>query len=256
MAEKLHGIAAIFDKIANLSCLVEIKDNEVVSGAVRSKSAGGCCTGFLMHRLSMDDGCHLLDGILPDAFPDAHDIAACCVHDLAAAFPDELNGFDLSAKRRNYHHVGCCQLVNFFSGGPGGEVTDSQRCHLGIDIRIVDDFAEEKNPAVGKNLARGIGQIDGPLDSIAEPELLRETDRCGSRLENTAVGADIFHQFAPVVAFDLGLHMGHHVRRAQVQLGGDDFSGLHRYPAAVHAAAGILRAEPVILRSTAGLPDR
>ena len=46
-----------------------------------------------------------------------------------------------------------------------------------VDVRVVDDFAGQKNAPIGKALARLIGVVDRAVDAVAEPELAREMDR-------------------------------------------------------------------------------
>ena len=186
----------------------------------------------------MDDRSHLLGGILPDAFPYAHHVAARRVHHLATAIPDQLDGDDFGSKSGDDHHVAGFEPGDVLCGRPRLQATDPEVRHLRVHVRVVDNFPEQKNPSVRKNLSGRVGQIDRPLDPVAEPELLREPDRCRSGGEHAAAGADHLDKLAPVVALDLGLHMGHHVGRAQVHTRGMGLAGLHGYPAFVPASAG------------------
>ena len=44
-----------------------------------------------------------------------------------------------------------------------------------VDFGVVNDFAEDKEPAVLENFARGIGQIDRALDAVTKAKLLRQS---------------------------------------------------------------------------------
>jgi hypothetical protein len=122
----------------------------------------------------------------------------------------------LGTESRHDHHILRSQVVQIGIRRMRRQVANSKRLHLGVDIRVVDDFAKEKNPSVLENLPGRVGEVDGPLDPVAKAEFLREADRRMACLENTALGADFFHQFAAVVFFDLGMDMGHDIRRADV----------------------------------------
>jgi hypothetical protein len=41
---------------------------------------------------------------------------------------------------------------------------------LAVHLGIVDDFAEQKDFVVGEDAARGVGEVDGALDAVAEAE--------------------------------------------------------------------------------------
>ena len=114
---------------------------------------------------------------------------------------------------------------------------DAQRLDLGVHIGVVDDFAEEKNPAVLENFARRVGEVDGAFDAVAKAKFFREADGRIARLEDTALCAEFFDEFAAVVGFHLGLDLGHDLRRADVDAGwgahdstGRDFTASRALP--------------------------
>ena len=43
-----------------------------------------------------------------------------------------------------------------------------------IDLGVMNDFADNKKPAILKNFARSISKIDCALDAIAKTELFRQ----------------------------------------------------------------------------------
>ena len=46
-----------------------------------------------------------------------------------------------------------------------------------VDLGVVNDLAEDEEPAVLEDLARRVGEIDRALDAVAKAELLREPHR-------------------------------------------------------------------------------
>src|SRR5690606_13091774 len=89
----------------------------------------------------------------------------------------------------------------------------------------VNDLAEQGDALMGKDLAGGVGEIDGPFHPVAEAEFLGQSDDRISLPHDSALGADAFDGFAPVVAFHLSLHPGHDLRSAEVYPFPDDGSG-------------------------------
>ena len=73
-----------------------------------------------------------------------------------------------------------------------------------VHVRVVNDFAGEKNPAIGKPLARLIRIIDGAIDAITEAELACEMQGEPAGLIKKAVGLDFFDELAVIVLVELG----------------------------------------------------
>src|SRR5437868_573154 len=78
-----------------------------------------------------------------------------------------------------------------------------QECHAGvfealIDVRVVNDFADQENAAVGEFYSCLIRVIDGAIDAVAETKVLREADvdvvECGVE----ALRADVFYEGAVI----------------------------------------------------------
>ena len=90
--------------------------------------------------------------------------------------------------------------------GCAGEVSDAHGGELSVYFRVVDDLAEERNAAIGEDLARRIGEVDRPLDPVAESELLGQADHRSALLKHPSLAANALHETAAVVAFDLFLH--------------------------------------------------
>ena len=86
------------------------------------------------------------------------------------------------------------------------EVSDAHRGELGVYFRVVDDLAEERNATIGEDLARRVGEIDGPLNPVAKSELLGQPDHRFALLKHPSLAANALHKTASIVALDLGLH--------------------------------------------------
>src|SRR5882724_7648835 len=80
----------------------------------------------------------------------------------------------------------------------------------------MDNFADDKKPAIFENFARGISEIDCALDSITKTKLFRQADRCIAYRNHSTGTADFLDDVTAIVRFDLLLHRRHHVRRAEV----------------------------------------
>ena len=85
-----------------------------------------------------------------------------------------------------------------------------------IDLGVMNDFADNKEPAILENFARSIGKIDCALDPVAKAELFREAYGGIAHGNDSTSPANLLDNIAPIVRFDLLLHCGHHIRRAEV----------------------------------------
>ena len=213
------GLAALQEEVTDVLCLIEVENNEVVASPVRTERAGGGGAGFFVRCLSMDDGCHLLASILSHTFPDAHHIAACGVYDMAAAFLDCINGHCLGSECGHDDNIFLPQRVQVLLRRARGEMPDPEGGHLRVDVRVVDDLPEQKNPPVREAFSSGIGKIDRALDPVAKPKLFREADCRLAGLQHAATRTQPLDKLAPIMSFNLRLHVRHDVRRAQVDAG-------------------------------------
>ena len=57
------------------------------------------------------------------------------------------------------------------------QIFDAERGNLLVNFRIVDNLADNIEPAILKNFARSIGQIDGAFDAVAKAKLLGQPHR-------------------------------------------------------------------------------
>jgi hypothetical protein len=87
-----------------------------------------------------------------------------------------------------------------------------------IDLGIMNDFADYKKLAIFENFSRRIGEINRALDSVAETKLLRQAHRCVTYRDDPTGAAHFVDDVATIVGFDLLLHGGHYIGRAQINL--------------------------------------
>src|ERR1700693_5308359 len=85
-----------------------------------------------------------------------------------------------------------------------------------VDLWVMNDFADNKKLAIFENLARCIGKIDRALDPVAKAELLCQAHGGIAHGNDSTRPADFIDNVAAVVRFDLLLHRGHHIRRAEI----------------------------------------
>ena len=213
-------IAAVSDVVADDVSFFEGEDDEVVSPARADGTAGGGF-GFFVLGFAVDNGGDVASGVLADAFPDAHDVAAGGVHNLAAAFLDAGKGSDIGAEGGDDDDVADSEDVEVGGANFANEVADAEGADLLVDLGVVDDFAEDVEAFALEDFGGGVSEVDGALDAVAEAELFGEFDGDSGGGEGASAGAEAVHDFAAVVGFDLGHHLGHHLRCSQV----DPFGG-------------------------------
>ena len=87
-----------------------------------------------------------------------------------------------------------------------------------IDLGVVNDFADNKEPAIFENLACGISEINRALNTVAKAELFRQAHSGVAHGDDSTSPAHFIDNVAAVVRFHLLLHRSHHVWRAQINL--------------------------------------
>ena len=80
----------------------------------------------------------------------------------------------------------------------------------------MNDFANDKETAILKNFARGIGEIYGALDSVAKSKLFCQAHSDVADRDNPAIASHPINDIAAIMRFHLFLHRRHYVGRAQV----------------------------------------
>src|SRR6266478_4958072 len=87
-----------------------------------------------------------------------------------------------------------------------------------IDLGVVNDFADDKKPAIFEDFARGISEIDRALDPVTKTKLFRKTHGGIAHGNHPPSPAHFFDNITAIVRFDLLLNGSHHIRRAEVYL--------------------------------------
>src|SRR5207245_11342120 len=110
------------------------------------------------------------------------------INNLTAAFVNLRERFQIGAKRRNNDDVFRSKILNICLPIFADEVFNSHGGDLLVDERVMNDLAENKQPAIGEHLHRSIAQIDCPLDSIAKAKLFGQKYGRITRLERATAG--------------------------------------------------------------------
>src|SRR6266478_2280368 len=85
-----------------------------------------------------------------------------------------------------------------------------------IDLRVMNDFADNKKLAIFEDLTRCIGEIDRALDPVAKAKLFCQAHRRVAHGNDSTRPAHFIDNVAAIVRLDLLLHGSHHIRRAEV----------------------------------------
>ena len=101
----------------------------------------------------MNDGSEVLASISADAFPNAHDIAAGGIHDLAPAIFDVRDELGFSSESGDDDHVFWGEFVHGGIGIGPDEIADAHFDQLAVHLGVVDDLADEVDILVWKNPA-------------------------------------------------------------------------------------------------------
>ncbi len=144
LLQKFLLVPAMDDVIANVVRLLQIINDKIMARAVGGGLGGGGL-GFLVLGLAVDDAGDAFLGILADAFPDAHHVAASGVHQFAAFGDEFFLRVHLRAEGGNDDHVPGVQTAQFLLARLGGNDLDAHVANLVIDLRVMDDFAQQIN---------------------------------------------------------------------------------------------------------------
>ena len=87
-----------------------------------------------------------------------------------------------------------------------------------IDLGVMNDFADDKEPAIFEDFARGISEIDRALDPVTKTKLFRKTHGGIAHGNHPPSPAHFFDNITAIVRFDLLLNGGHDIWRAEVYL--------------------------------------
>src|SRR6266481_2105741 len=125
--------------------------------AAVAKRARAGSLGFLVFGFAVNDRGSRFACVFTNPLPNAHYVAASRIDNLATAVFDLLLDRQFRSERRYDHHVFRAQIGNVSLLVLASEVLNSQRGDLMIDLRVVNDFTDDKQLAVFKDFARGIG---------------------------------------------------------------------------------------------------
>src|SRR5215217_3807446 len=164
-------VAATFDEVADHPRFVHVEYHEIASLRVLHDLA---CRGLglLVVVLSVDEGGVAVAGIALDPFPDVQHRSTGGVdqHTANAAKPLEVTNGDTEGGHD--HHVvrgdfGEVEPALLFLGEEG----NAHGPELLDDMGIVNDFPDQKEPAVGKLGPAFVGVLHGAIHTVAKPEL-------------------------------------------------------------------------------------
>ena len=68
-----------------------------------------------------------------------------------------------------------------------------------IDLRIMNDLADNKEPAIFKYFARGVGEVDRALNAVTKPKLFRQAHGRVARGNDAARATHFFDNIAAVM---------------------------------------------------------
>jgi hypothetical protein len=109
-----------------------------------------------------------------DALPDVEHRSARRVHEHAADRAKSLEILDRHAERRKNHDVVGLEAPEVEDAVGRQENLDPHLAEAGVDVRVVDDLADEEQASVRELAASLVRVLDGALDAVAEAELARE----------------------------------------------------------------------------------
>ena len=208
-------VAAVDHVVADVVGFGQREHDQVMAAAVGHGLRAGRL-GLLVPGLAVDDAGDLVLGVLPHALPNAHHVAAGRIDEPAAFGFELLPHRDFRPEGGNDDDVVFLQVRDVGVLLLAGEELDAHRADLVVDFRVVDDLAEDINRLLGEDLARGIGQVNGPLDAVAEAELLGELDGQVARRKDMPAAPDALDQVAAIMREDLGLNRRHDIGAAEV----------------------------------------
>src|SRR2546421_4136895 len=87
-----------------------------------------------------------------------------------------------------------------------------------IYLRVMNNLANNEEPLLLENFARGVSEIDRALDPVTKAELLGEANGSVANFNAPAGAMHFIDDVAAIMLFDLFLYRSHHVRRPQVHL--------------------------------------
>ena len=95
------------------------------------------------------------------------------------------------------------ELFQFGLGGFGGNNLDAQIPDLVVDFRVVDDFTQQVNRGLRRDLSKiflgGISQVNGALHTVTKAKFLGQFHSQVAGGEHPAAAANLFNDFAAIM---------------------------------------------------------
>jgi len=154
------------------------------------------CARLFVPILPVNDRREALVGISLHVLPHVQHGAARGVDQCASALDERLEQFDCDSECWKDYDVVRRQRVERFTWI--AEKADSLRADLIVDVRVVDDFAGQKQRAIGKALARLIGVVNGAIDAVTEAKLASEVQAQPTGLKSIVSCLDRRHEVAVI----------------------------------------------------------
>src|SRR6516162_11936225 len=136
-------VPSMRDVIANIVGVLQRQNDQVMTHS-KSEGTGSCSLGFLVLCFTMDDGGHMLHGVLAHPFPNAHHVAASRVDNLAAPFLNFFQRVQVGAKSGYDDDIICSQFVDLGFASVAKEILDSHCRDLLIFFCVMKDLTENK----------------------------------------------------------------------------------------------------------------
>src|SRR6185503_17972389 len=195
------------DVRAHEMCLVHIPDHEVMSFGIlpnlrRRRSR------LLVVVLAVDQSREPFTRVALHTLPYVENRTARGVHEDASQVAQVREVLDRHTERRQDHHV-LGTHAREVEARPLSTIEDldSHVAEASIHIRVMDDLAHEKDPAVGK-LAPGLVRVlHRPFYAVAEAKLARQADRRLAHDEGVILRPKAIDQIA-LVSGQVFLHLG------------------------------------------------
>jgi hypothetical protein len=146
-----------------------------MTAAVRDGlGAGGL--GFLVPGFAVNDAGDFVLGVLTHAFPDAHDVTAGGIDEATTFFFQFFAGRNFGAEGGDDDDIVFFEILDVGIFFFAGKELDAHGADLIVDLRVMNNLAENVDGLIGEDLASRISEVDGAFDAVAEAELLGELD--------------------------------------------------------------------------------
>ena len=193
-------VAPMGDVAANIRGFFLVPNDKVLR-ALKQRGSRKRRLGFLMFEFSVNDGGDARARISLDIFPDVQNGSAGRIDHNATLLRKQVDVRRGYAESGNQDDIVPKNIVILVR--PVRKAPYSHPFQLIIDVRIVDDFAGEKNAMIRELCDRFVRVFDSALDPVAEAEFHGEPEGEIPRLEAEAIGAHNVHDLAAIILAQL-----------------------------------------------------